>query len=258
MFTRILLMIALGFSSVAVPAQSSRPASFEHEESKRRLENLIEFPKEVSGKVSLVLSCVSRIKQNGRMDETGCYQNNQFEAAFTGSVNKAAKKARLIPAIVNGKPAEIYLQFRVEFVREGEIKKEVEKGQDEEKKKKKKKKGEDEKEYRVQAVHLYLNPGYEENVLEYGFEHIAGQRVIGKKEPWTDVCPARAQYSVWVRAYLSEEGKAESPTIEFGNGIRPISTCLDAIKKTIISSQYTPAMSEGVPVPSTYIEVFSN
>jgi hypothetical protein len=57
---------------------------------------------------------------------------------------------------------------------------------------------------------------------------------------------------------LSEEGNAESPTIEFGNGIRPVAACLEAIKQTIVTGQYTPAMAEGVPVPSTYIEAFSN
>lgn len=215
---------------VTQAAEGNRPASFGHEESDRRLVNLIKYPEEVSGKVSLILSCVSRIQPSGRMKETGCYQNNQYEQAFTGVVIKAAKKARMTPAIVNGKPAEIYLQFRVEFIREGE----------------------------EHDVHLYLNPGYEENVREYGFEHIAGQRVIGKKEPWNEACPKRAHYSVWVRAYLSEEGKAENPSIEFGDGLRPIATCLDAIKQTIIAGRYTPAMADGIAVPSTYIEVFSN
>ena len=107
------------------------------------------------------------------------------------------------------------------------------------------------------ALHLYLNPGYEENVLEYGYDPIAGQRVIGK-EPWQEICPSRAKYTLFVRAYLSEEGQAASPSIEFGNGIRPVATCLDAIKNTIVTSAYAPAMADGVPVPSTYTELFGN
>lgn len=222
--------IALLPATSVLADELNRPANFDHPERKRQLDALIEYPKEVSGKVALVLSCLSRIKDNGKMDQTGCYQKDQYEASFTATVIKAAKKARLTPAIVNGKAEEIYLQFRVEFAREGED----------------------------SAVRLYLNPGYEENVLAYGFDHVAGQRVISKKEPWLDACPSHARYSVWVRAYLSEEGRAENPTVEFGNGIRPVSQCIDAIKQTIIASRYTPAYAEGVAVPSTYIEIFSN
>ena len=251
MFTRVLPVIFLYFTSFAVAAQENRPATFDYEESDKQLQNLISFPKEVTGKVELVLSCVSRIQPNGKMDETGCYQMNQYEQAFASSVIRAARKARMKPAIVEGKSREVYLQFRVEFIREKALPK-----KDDDKKDKKKK----EEEVVVdvgRALHLYLNPGYEENVLAYGYEHIAGQRVIGK-EPWQDICPSRAKYSLWVRAYLSEEGKAASPTIEFGNGIRPVANCLEAIKDTIITSQYAPAMAEGVPVPSTYIELFGN
>jgi len=251
MFTRVLPVIFLYFTSFVAAAQENRPATFDYEESDKQLQNLISFPKEVTGKVELVLSCVSRIQPNGKMDETGCYQMNQYEQAFASSVIRAARKARMKPAIVEGKSREVYLQFRVEFIREKALPK-----KDDDKKDKKKK----EEEVVVdvgRALHLYLNPGYEENVLAYGYEHIAGQRVIGK-EPWQDICPSRAKYSLWVRAYLSEEGKAASPTIEFGNGIRPVANCLEAIKDTIITSQYAPAMAEGVPVPSTYIELFGN
>lgn len=229
MFSRFVPLLMLLFA-INANAEGSRAAGFDYEESKRQLANVIEYPDGIKGKVSLVLSCVSRIQSNGKMKDTGCFTKNQYEQTFAGQVVKAAKKARMTPAIVNGKSYEIYLQFRVEFLAEGE----------------------------EQDVHLYANPGYEENVLAYGFEHVAGQRVIGKKEPWNDACPNHANFTVWARAYLSEEGQAENPTIEFSNGLRPIASCLDAIKKTIVTSRYTPATSEGVPVPSTYIEIFGN
>ena len=116
-------LLLLAFATIA--ADNSRPANFDHEESDRRLANLIKFPEEISGKVSLVLNCVSRIQPSGSMKETGCYAENQYEQTFTGMVIKAAKKARMNPAIFEGKPVEIYLQFRVQFV--AEEKKEAEK-----------------------------------------------------------------------------------------------------------------------------------
>jgi hypothetical protein len=108
------------------------------------------------------------------------------------------------------------------------------------------------------AIHYYLNPGYEENVKAYGFEHVAGQRAIGDKEPWREVCPKRAQYSLWVRAYLGEDGRADSPSIQHAEGIMPTTACLDAIEQTIIASRYTPTLADGDPVPSTFVEFFSN
>jgi len=38
----------------------------------------------------------------------------------------------------------------------------------------------------------------------------------------------------------------------------PTEPCQDAIKKTILDSQYTPAYADGEPVPSTYVEIFTN
>ena len=254
MFSRFALLLTLFIATTANAAEGSREANFDYPESKNQLANLIKYPDKVTGKVSLILSCVSRIQPSGKMKETGCYQNNQYESVFAATVVKAAKKARMNPAIVNGRPSEIYLQFRIEFLRESEVR---DKDKDEDKEEDKD--GDDDgKAAAEQFVYLYANPGYEENVLAYGFEHVAGQRVIGKNEPWNDACPNHANYTVLVRAHLSEEGKAENPTIEFTNGLRPIETCLTAIKRTIVASAYTPATSEGVPVPSTYIEFFGN
>lgn len=224
----LLFILLITFNADA--AAEGRPANFDYPEDKSRLATLIKYPKGVTGKVSLILNCMSRIQPNGKMKDTGCYTKNQYDQTFAAEITKAAKKARLNPAVLNGRPAEIYLQFRAEFIAEGE----------------------------QQNVYLYLNPGYEENVLAYGYEHVAGQRAIGKNELWNDACPNHAKYTVWARAYLSEEGVAENPTIEFGDGLRPISTCLEAIKQTIVTSQYTPASSEGAAVPSTYIEAFGN
>ena len=230
MFTRLLPIYLLIFSGFAYSAEGNRPASFLYEESEKQLVNLIRYPKDIKGKVALVLNCVSRVQPSGKMKDTGCLTENQYEQTFTSQVIKAGKRARMVPALIDGKAYEIYLQFRVEFAAE-----------------------KDEK-----LVRLYPNTGYEENVLEYGFHYTAGQRAIGKKEPWNDACPSRAKYTVWARSYLGEDGKADSPTIEFGQGLRPIASCLDAIKQTIVNSKYTPAMSEGEFVPSVYIEIFGN
>lgn len=213
----------------AAGAQEMRPADFDYADADKRMDTLLKFP-EIKGDISVVMNCVSRIQTNGKMEGTGCYLQNNYDEPFMKAIGTAAKKARMNPAIVAGKPREIFLQFRVEFIQEGER----------------------------QTIDYYLNPGWEENVKAYGFRHVAGQRVIGKSEPWQDACPKRAHFSLWVRAYLGPDGRAESPTIQHADGIKPTEVCLDAIRQTIVNSSYTPTLADGEPVPSTFIEPFSN
>ncbi len=223
-----LLSILLLVAGAAWSADNMRPANFEHEESKRRLDMRIVFPK-MTRDATVMLLCVSQVAANGRMKETGCYTKDQFEADFASAVIKAAKKAHMNPAIVNGKSQKVYLQFRVEFIAKGDDRK----------------------------IFLYLNPAYAENVEAYGVEYVAAQRVIGK-EPWQDVCPQRANYLLTLRAYVGEDGQSGSPSLEKVSGIMPTNICQNAIKDTILSSAFTPGMADGYPVPSAYVELFGN
>lgn len=229
MRTLILLVALVMAASEAMAQADFRPADFNVEEDKRRLDTLIEFP-EVSGDLSVMMLCFSVIETNGKMDNTGCYLQNNYEGPFAEAVNKAAKKARLNPAIIDGKARDVYLQFRVEFIAEKD----------------------------QRDIYIYLNPGYEENIKAYGFDHIAGQRAIGRNEPWSNACPKRAQYSVLVKAFLGEDGRAASPSVSHSSGVMPTQACQDAIKQTIIQSRYTPAMADGQPVPSSFVEPFGN
>ena len=223
-----LLSILLLVAGAAWSAGEMRPANFEHEESKRRLDKRIVFPK-MTRDATVMLLCVSQVAANGRMKETGCYTKDQFEADFASSVIKAAKKAHMNPAIVNGKSQKVYLQFRVEFIAKGDDRK----------------------------INLYLNPAYAENVEAYGDEYVAAQRVIGK-EPWQDICPQRAKYLLTLRAFVGEDGQAGSPSLERVSGIMPTNICQNTIKDTILSSAFTPGMADGYPVPSAYVELFGN
>ena len=78
------------------------------------------------------------------------------------------------------------------------------------------------------------------------------------KEPWQRVCPQRAYYLVAARAYVGEDGQPDNPSLAKVTGITPTADCQNAIKETILKSLYTPAMADGYPVPSTFVEMFSN
>lgn len=220
----ILLLVAVA----ALAADDMRPANFEYADEGRRLAKRIVFP-EMTRDAEVTIHCYSQIATNGRMKESGCFTRDQFDADFASAILKGAKKAYLNPAIIDGKPRKIYLQFRVEFIAKGDDRK----------------------------INLYLNNGYTENVEAYGNEYVAAQRVIGK-EPWMDICPKRAQYLVTLRAFVGEDGQPGNPSLEKVSGIWPTTDCQNAIKDTILSSSFTPAMADGYPVPSAYVEIFSN
>jgi len=226
-FTPLLALLLLA-PLTALQADDTRPANFEHEEMKRRLNKRIVFPK-MTRDATVMLHCVSQIASNGRMKETGCYTKDQFDSDFASAVIKGAKKAHMNPAIINGKAQKVYLQFRVGFIAKGDDR----------------------------EIHLFLNNGYTENVEAYGVDYTAAQRVIGK-EPWQGKCPQRANYLLTLRAYVGEDGRSDSPSLEKVSGIMPTIDCRNAIKDTILASAFTPALADGYPVPSAYVELFGN
>jgi hypothetical protein len=222
-----LTALCVGLASFSAWAEY-RPASFDVEEEKRSFADLLEFP-DISGDVSVMMMCASQIATSGKMTETGCMIRNNGEVVFGKAIQAAAKKARVTPAEINGKEYKVYLQFRVEFIKEGDSKR----------------------------IHVWSNPGDAENIEAYGDEYVAAQRVIGK-EPWMKVCPARAQFALTARAHVSVEGVASSVSLNYGYGIVPTGNCQQAIIDTIVQSAFTPAMADGEPVPSAFVEPFGN
>lgn len=227
MRTTIILLFLLA-AGVTHAGGEFTPVGFDHEDPERRLARRIEFP-DVSGDATAMLPCFSQIERSGKMTKTGCIAKDSFNAAFAAAVMKAAKKARVTPAVIDGKEQRVYLQFRVEFIAKGDDR----------------------------YIVLYPNPGYEENVEAYGAGYIAAQRVIGK-EPWQDVCPQRAGFAVLAKAFVGDDGQPESPSLERIGGILPAPDCQQSIKETILNSAFTPAMADGFPVPSAFVEIFSN
>ncbi len=223
-------VLALAAMIIASPQATAQrmPALFEIEDTDRSFPGLLLFP-DVAGDFSIMMLCASQVETSGKMKKTSCVVRNNDEAVFSDVIQKAAKKARVAPASINGKEQKVYLQFRVEFNKAG-----------------------DEKRIRV-----YANTGDAENVDAYGDEYIAAQRVIGS-EPWMKVCPARAQYGLTARAHVSAEGVASSVSLQHGYGIVPTGTCQQAIVQTIENSLFTPAMVENEPLPSAFVEPFGN
>jgi hypothetical protein len=192
------------------------------------LAKLIEFP-ELKGDTTAIIRCAARIQDSGKMKDNGCAANSPADQVFIVPINKAAKKARVTPAVADGRPQEVYLQYRVEFIKKGS----------------------------EQTINVYPNPGVQENVEAYGADHVAPQRAIGKEE-WQDVCPARAQYLVWLKAHVAEDGTASNLSLTHGGGLNPTPRCEESILNSAGSSLFFPALADGEPVPSTYVEPYGN
>lgn len=222
-----LLLVTAAIASSPASAQRL-PATFEFEDAERSFPALLQFP-DVAGNFSIMMLCASQIESSGKMKDTFCIIRNNGEVPFGQAIQKAAKKARLTPASIDDKKQKVYLQFRVEFVKEGDAK----------------------------SFHIYSNTGDAENVEAYGNDFIAAQRVLGK-EPWMKVCPARAQFGITARAHVSIEGVASNVSLHHGYGIVPTGPCQQEIIRTIESSLFTPAMFQGEPVPSAFVEPFGN
>jgi hypothetical protein len=192
------------------------------------LPELIKFP-ELKGDTTATIRCAARVEDNGKMKDNGCAATSPADQVFIEPIIKAAKKARLTPAQADGRNMEIYFQYRVEFV----------------------KKGDD------ATVNVYPNPGVQENVEAYGPNHVAAQRAVGK-EKWQDVCPERAEYLVWLKAHVAENGTPSNLSLTHGGGIRPTPRCQEAILGSADASVFFPALADGEPVPSTYVEPYGN
>lgn len=220
------LIYVLCTSSPALAADDRNPARVGTGEDS--LGARIEFP-ELKGDTTAVLRCAALVQPNGRMKKNGCYVEAPADQIFIEPINKAARKATMIPASAGGSRQEVYFQYRVQFDKKGD----------------------------TQTVKILENPGIQENVEAYGQDHVAAQRAVGQ-EAWQKVCPSRAEYLVWLKAHVAPDGTASSFSLTHGSGITPPPRCQQSIIETAESSTFFPALAEDAPVPSTYIEPFGN
>ena len=225
MIQRFVATIALFVACASAQAQLT-PATLGDSEAEKYWIKLIKWP-DTQGDANVRLECVAIVKGSGRLRESFCYIKNNWDPEFAEAVQKAGKKAELIPATGNGKGAEVGVHFQAEFIKVKDDRKIV----------------------------FYWQPGIAENVGEYGEDHIGAQREIGK-EPWAKACPKRARWLVLAKAFVGEDGVASSVDLEHRGGIVPTGPCAQAIIETIESSRFSPTLVDGVAVPSSYWELF--
>lgn len=192
------------------------------------LGTLIEFP-ELKGDTAVTIRCAALVQKDGDMEMNGCIADDPADQLFIEQIIEAAEDATALPAFADGEEKTIYMQYRVEFI----------------------KKGEDE------TVNVYANPGVQENIDAYGQDHVAAQRAVGDEE-WQDVCPENTAYLVWLKAHVDPDGRQSSLSLTHGGGLNPTPRCKQAILDSVTESLFFPALADGEPVQSTYVEPFGN
>jgi len=214
------------FAAAGTRAAENWPARFDAGEDS--LDAHIEFP-ETRGDGTIIIRCAAQVSDSGKMKEHGCYGDNSGADAFIAAINKAAKKARMRPAVINGGPHAVYVQYRVRFETRGD----------------------------ENTIKIYNNPGVLENIEAYGEQHIAAQRGL-TKERWQQACPKRLRFLVWVKAHVAASGAQSSINIASNDGPPITQKCEDAIIITMKQSRFTPALADEQPVPSTFVEPFGS
>ena len=222
---RICLLIASLLTTSTALAQGI-PATFDVAEDS--LVERIEFP-EVRGDIDGRIGCAAIVTRNGKVDDIGCYAQTPGDEIFIRAIVLAARKARLTPAIVDGEPARVYVQFQVRFTKQGD----------------------------EQSISILNNPGLTENIEAYGEDHVAAQRALTDEE-WSKVCPRRTRFMVWAKAHVADDGAASHFSLVPGDGPAVTAKCQEAILATLAESRYTAARADGEPVPSSFIEPFGN
>lgn len=223
--TVIALLVILSMSAGNAFAERI-PAQFGSGE--ESLGKLIKFP-ELKGDTTVMIRCASLVQDNGDMEMNGCVADDPADQLFITEIIEAAEDATAQSAVADGRQQTVYLQYRVEFI----------------------KKGADE------TINLYPNPGVEENVEAYGQDHVAAQRAVGDEE-WEDVCPENAAYLVWLKAHVDPDGRQSNMSLTHGGGLNPTPRCQQAILDAVSESLFFPALADGEPVQSTYVEPFGN
>ena len=218
------LTIALIGPQIALGAQN--PASFNHPDGS--LQSRIKFP-ELRGDSVAMIRCAAQVQRSGKFEDNVCFVQNAGDEVYIKAIYDAAKKARMNPAIIDGKSAAVYVQYRVEFKKEGDN----------------------------QSVRILNNPGVEENVAAYGEDHIAPQRGL-TAEKWQKACPSRMRFLVLGKAHIAEDGSQSSISIVNGGGPPITERCREAIIETLSESRFTPAKADGIAVPSTFVEPFGS
>lgn len=221
LYYRALACFMIGFIAKAYAVDEYSPANFF--EGEKSFKNEIRFPN-IKEDISVTILCNAEVTNTGRFKSNHCYFNRMDEKSrFKKAIVKTTKRSRkyFTPAIVNGIEKNVYLQYSVNFVKNGEDK----------------------------QINVYPNHGFE--VKEYGSEYTSAQR-YEKGTHWT-FSRCSKNTTVWIKSEINTEGIPQNAEVLRGTGS---DLCKEIVSESFLKGQFIPGTANGKPVRSMYIELF--
>lgn len=166
--------------------------------------------------------CEVRLKANGKPFDVTCYAlETVVPRTLVTAVRRAGRAARYIPAMHDGKPAQVYMLLMVRIV--------IAKGEP--------------------LVLVLPNNGIEH--MRYGLFYIAPQRfnVFTWDPPWGW---SGEKTLVWQELSIDEQGNVTDSKVTNASGASD--AVVDAVRASMAKMKFMPGRVDGKPVPMRYVE----
>ncbi len=217
-----ILAVCVSVFSFTAFGQELVPATFGSKA--ESLIDKLDFP-DISEDTPLAVKCAGRITSRGVFDSLLCLNDSNFKGDSSlprevgAEVSKIAANVRVEPAKVDGKRVKVWYSFTILF------------------------------ENRGGTEHVEIVDNHARNQSEYGVAYQAAQRYEGD----VPSCASNLSSAVFVQASVSDSGQVQDVS-PMGNA--EMNSCTERLIANLQESTYIPAMSDGSPVASTYVEIF--
>ncbi|WP_317930726.1 hypothetical protein [Halioxenophilus sp. WMMB6] len=211
-------LLLISFSNLLF-AEEFSPAHFG--EAEEIFFKKLSLPKLPEGE-TLLIRCSSKLSRRGGLRELTCFTNRDeldISHDYVKAIDYAARYLKIEPAVVNGKTISVYFNFALTVQQK------------------------DGRQY----IELFNNHLY--NYKTLGKNYISAQRY--DFSPWQ--CNLKSKMPVNMSMEVSASGEVTNiqSSRSFENNF-----CARRVRSVIEQSQFIPAMKDGQPQPSTYVETF--
>ena len=197
---------------------SFAPAHFTDEP--ESLQNRIRFPPG-TGDVTVTLTCEGPLSKRGHFSGIVCFAPDDRFKDFERALAWASRSARIAPAVLEGKPRLIHLQFRVRFLRRDGVE-------------------------RITAV---ANQALQSQT--FGGEYSGPQRsVFDPPAYFGEICSRNTH--LWVLATVDEYGRTSAVTT---SSVVSSRACRARVVRRFQTARFVPAYVGGDPVRALYREL---
>lgn len=221
----LLLLPVAGAVAIAEPQGNSLARFLPGDAS---LESRIRFP-DLPGEIVEWINCTAMVPTGGRITHNFCFAHRDDSEWFKMAIHDAIGEIRLQPAVVDGKPARVAVNYRVLFLSTGNSR----------------------------DIRVFQNWGHDAKRL--GHDYLAPQR-HGRFHPYPMSCYRRQHPLVArVTVVIDAMGRPrEGALVEFAEGSRPSRSCARELRRLHERASYIPAELDGKPVEASYIELWGD